>query len=111
MSTKYPIISSLTTVKQTADVMIKVLDEISAYPNHFDLRLTEIDYLHNLIDKYAKHMSDLIEAEKIQASIQREIKEDKYARWSENELQDQSYSKYWRAYYKAKDFHDECGDR
>ena len=54
MITKYPIISSLTTVKQTADVMIKVLDEISTYPDH-------IDCLYLLIGKYSNHMSNLLE--------------------------------------------------
>ena len=94
MNRNYPLISSLSTVRQTADAMIKVLNEISEYHgveelcnmNIIDTHVKNdeyVDCLYNLIDKYTKHMSDLIEAKRIHENIQREIDQKLYSRWKQ----------------------------
>ena len=94
MTRRYPLISSLSTVRQTADVMMKVLNEISEYHgveelynmNILDTHVKNdeyVDCLYNLVNRYTKHLSDLLEAKRIHENIQREIDQKLYSRWKQ----------------------------
>tara|TARA_R100000656_G_scaffold55743_1_gene43752 strand:- start:270 stop:530 length:261 start_codon:yes stop_codon:yes gene_type:complete len=85
MISGYPFLSSLTTIKQTTEVMIKVINDIDksnidAYPREIG---NHIDSLQQMLRDYTIHLSDLIEAERMNNAIQLEIKEGKYSRWKQ----------------------------
>tara|TARA_R110002020_G_scaffold54396_2_gene151691 strand:- start:528 stop:770 length:243 start_codon:yes stop_codon:yes gene_type:complete len=79
MISGYPFLSNLTTIKQTTEVMIKVINDI----NRSNIDGWYINSLQRMLKDYTLHLSNLIEAERMNNAIQLEIKEGKYSRWKQ----------------------------